>query len=826
MASMRRRRTADLLLLASVLAVWTACAVLHVRQVVHGRLAWVPVYVAMPASPEEHPRVRGYWPGIDPVHAGGLAIGDRLLQLGDEPLAGVGPIGFFARAHEVAARHDLEVPVRYERDGAIGETTLRLVPAAFPWRMLPLACALVVTMALVLLRRGDAPVARASFLGASAFAIHWTFFFGGPRWQTYAWLGVFAVSSLLMLPLVLRAALMFPAETAPARPPRWPWAFAVFGPLALGWVLGAPIAPDASIRGAFGMNVAFIAAFLLVLTRNYRRAGPIGRRQLKWLMLGMYVGLVPVLLADAVIAVDPAFWWLHEAAAMAEVVIPVFILIAIVRENLFDIDRLITRAAVWTLLSIALLAAALFAVPHVARFLSALTGLETQVMQPVLSLAAAAGIVPGARLLEPRLERVLFHERHALRSGVDGLLRELATAGDRDALLAIVCTRLDEILSPLSCAVYAPVGGDLVPIVVAGVTRDAIAEGSVRAELDAGAAAVAARRDPDTDAEPEDPLIPVLPGDAPLMHALTARDAPLDVRDWLHATHADERTVETLDAAVVVPVRRGGELAAAVCLGPKRSGDVYTPTDRALLAAVGDKLGGELARLDADVVLREERAMRDAFRRYVPAPVAARLTRGQTIEGAEKDVSVLFVDIRGYTTFSETRTADAVFSMVSRYTEAVSAVIQRRGGTVVEFLGDGLMAVFGAPEALPEHARAAVEAACEIAHVVRTIEVDGAASSAGVPAEPISVGVGVASGPAFVGNVRTNDRLVYTAVGDVVNLAARIEKLTRELGAAVAVDAVTHRRAAVVRGFVRHPGVKVKGRAEAVDVYALPLAAA
>jgi adenylate cyclase len=187
---------------------------------------------------------------------------------------------------------------------------------------------------------------------------------------------------------------------------------------------------------------------------------------------------------------------------------------------------------------------------------------------------------------------------------------------------------------------------------------------------------------------------------------------------------------------------------------------------------------------------------------------------------------VLFVDIRGYTTFSETRTADAVFSMVSRYTEAVSAVIQRRGGTVVEFLGDGLMAVFGAPEALPEHARAAVEAACEIAHVVRTIEVDGAASSAGVPAEPISVGVGVASGRAFVGNVRTNDRLVYTAVGDVVNLAARIEKLTRELGASVAVDAVTHRRAAVVRGFVRHAGVKVKGRAEAVDVYALPLAAA
>ena len=59
-----RRRTADLLLLASVLALWTACAVLHVRQVVHGRLAWVPVYVELPQTPDEHPRVRDFWPGV------------------------------------------------------------------------------------------------------------------------------------------------------------------------------------------------------------------------------------------------------------------------------------------------------------------------------------------------------------------------------------------------------------------------------------------------------------------------------------------------------------------------------------------------------------------------------------------------------------------------------------------------------------------------------------------------------------------------------------------------------------------------------------------
>ena len=83
--------------------------------------------------------------------------------------------------------------------------------------------------------------------------------------------------------------------------------------------------------------------------------------------------------------------------------------------------------------------------------------------------------------------------------------------------------------------------------------------------------------------------------------------------------------------------------------------------------------------------------------------------------------------------------------MVNRYTEAVSAVIQRRGGTVVEFLGDGLMAVFGAPEPMPDHARAAVQAACEVVATVRQLALgprDGA--------PPITAGVGIASGRAFV----------------------------------------------------------------------------
>jgi len=275
--------------------------------------------------------------------------------------------------------------------------------------------------------------------------------------------------------------------------------------------------------------------------------------------------------------------------------------------------------------------------------------------------------------------------------------------------------------------------------------------------------------------------------------------------------------LEQLGAAVLLPLRRGAALAGAICLGVKRSGDIYTDTDLALLAAVGDKVSGELLRFDTTIILRQERRMSAALRRYVPQPVVARLTRGQSLEGGEREVSVLFVDIRGYTSYTEGQAVDTVFSMVNRYTEAVSAVIERRGGTVVEFLGDGLMAVFGAPDVMQDHARVSVQAACEVVTTVSDLALGTAAGHA-----PIAVGVGIASGQAFVGNIRTSDRLVYTAVGDVVNLASRIQDLTRDLQTAVAIDARTHRNAGESAArFKRHEKLRIRGRAEPVDVYAL-----
>src|SRR5262249_55469896 len=235
-------------------------------------------------------------------------------------------------------------------------------------------------------------------------------------------------------------------------------------------------------------------------TRNYRRASPLGRRQLKWVVLGMYIGTVPVLLTDVVTAVEPDLWWLHEVAATAESLIPLCVLVAIVRANYFDIDHLITGTAVYSFLSVLLMAAVLTVVPQLARVASAATDLDPRTGQLLLSVMAAASLVPGQRYLRPQVERLLFRERHALKEGVEELLQELSSADGADALLTRTGERLVELVRPQACVIYAYLGAVLTPVFARGT------------EQYGGP--------------------PALAGDAAVIAPLRARHAPLDLEHW------------------------------------------------------------------------------------------------------------------------------------------------------------------------------------------------------------------------------------------------------------------------------------------------------
>ena len=212
--------------------------------------------------------------------------------------------------------------------------------------------------------------------------------------------------------------------------------------------------------------------------------------------------------------------------------------------------------------------------------------------------------------------------------------------------------------------------------------------------------------------------------------------------------------------------------------------------------------------------------MQESLRRYVPGAVAEQLASGAELTSGEREVTVLFVDLRGYTSFSEGRAAEEIFSTVNRYTETVSEIVREHGGSVVEFNGDGMMTVFGAPRKIAHKERAAVEAGREIVAAVAALTVEDARGGE----TKLAVGVGIATGEAFVGNIQAVDRMIWSAIGNTTNLAARLQSLTRELDAGVVIDSTTWERApSAAEGFEKRPDVPIRGRRDTRDVYALPM---
>jgi class 3 adenylate cyclase len=508
-------------------------------------------------------------------------------------------------------------------------------------------------------------------------------------------------------------------------------------------------------------------------------------------MLSGYLGITPLGLTALVPVLAPEFAYfdlLFELTVALLVLVPVGLLIAVVRYNLYDIDRLISATASYSALGVVLLATALTLLPRVAQATSGLVGIESSTVQTALSFLLAIGVVPAHRRMRPQIERLFFRERHAIEQGIAGMLRDLSQCEGPAQLTRMAGERLDALLRPESTTIYAR-GAELYePVFVHGSA-----------------------------------VPPAFDARSPLVSALGARHGPLtseavvEGRRGVELSPFDRAALETLGVPLVLPIRRGPDLVGFLCLGPKRSGDVYTSTDVALLTAVSDKISGELLRFDQDQMLQAGQAMQESLRRYVPGAVAEQLEAGADLDAGERQVAVLFVDLRQYTTYAESRRAEEIFSTVNRYTDAVSRVVRQRGGSIVEFNGDGMMAVFGAPTPLEDKERQAVRSAREIVEAVDALAAEAAF--------PLSVGVGIATGPAFVGNIQAVDRMIWTAIGNTTNLAARLQQLTRDLEASIVVDEGTWTAVREVEtGWVHHEKTTIRGRSEPISLCALPLA--
>jgi len=783
----------DKALVLILVPLWALCFSLGVKtQIRGGGAAQLELSLE---DPESYPALTGEYSGFihrsDPLAAAGLRAGDRVIRIGDADLRGVGtPLGFAARSVEQSVGGKPRLPLVYERDGVRRETSLDLVSLSFTRAHLTGAFALAASALFLLLRARPTPSVRAWFRFGMCAAFGLTVF-GESLPQMYAFMSIWVASSALYFPTLFHFLFRFPDDRAPeSRWHRiWPWFLGIpFGGfLLLQFTVGGRIGDIGfAATGATGAVAVLVAA-----THKYRGADRLARRQMKWVLFGAYCSALPFAVSGIATALDPSLAWLFVASTWAAPFLPLSLVISVLRFNLFDIDRILSAAASYNILAVLLGAGALIVMPRIAEAASGLTGVDPGTGQIVLSLALAALVVPVHRRLRPQIDRVFFKERYALDHGIAELLPTLSSCADARELTERAGAGLHGLLGPEACVIYAAVEQSYAPVFAEGraVPPAFVAGSSLIVALQERRAALflsAAGRRPD-----EAPLGPF-----------------------------DRAALETLQAEVVVPVRQEDALIAFVCLGPKRSGDVYTSTDLSLLAAVVEKVSTELRRFDQEETIREAHEMQESLRRYVPGAVAEQLASGAELSSGEREVSVLFVDIRGYTGFAESRRAEEIFSTVNRYTETVSQIVQRHGGSVVEFNGDGMMAVFGAPRELAHKERAAVEAGCEIVEAVGALPVED--PSGGVT--KLAVGVGIATGEAFVGNIQAVDRMIWSAIGNTTNLAARLQSLTRELEASLLIDAGTWERAQPAAGdFEKRPDVPIRGRRLTQDIYALPM---
>jgi adenylate cyclase len=248
------------------------------------------------------------------------------------------------------------------------------------------------------------------------------------------------------------------------------------------------------------------------------------------------------------------------------------------------------------------------------------------------------------------------------------------------------------------------------------------------------------------------------------------------------------------DLLAVIPRVKAGDLSARV---PVVSGDEMG----ALARSFNDMVGG----------LQERERLREAFGSYVDPDVAERvIEEGATLEGEEVEVTILFVDICEFTAFAENASARETVTFLNDFFGLVVPLLLKHGGHANKFIGDGVLGVFGAPERLDDHADRAVRAALEIADAVE--EHYGG---------EVKIGVGVNSGPVSAGSVGGGGRLEFAVIGDPVNVAARVETATRDMGDTVLVTEST--KALMEASDIRlepRGSLPVRGRTEPVNVYA------
>ena len=216
--------------------------------------------------------------------------------------------------------------------------------------------------------------------------------------------------------------------------------------------------------------------------------------------------------------------------------------------------------------------------------------------------------------------------------------------------------------------------------------------------------------------------------------------------------------------------------------------------------------------------LAERERLRTAFGKYVTPEIGREILSGRIPLGGERrEATVMFADLRGFTPYVESNPPEEVIADMRAYFTAMHRAVQAHRGVVLQFVGDEIEAAFGVPVHFDDHADAALRAALDMRHALEELNREFAARGK----EPFAHGVGVHTGLVLAGNTGSQDQSAYALIGDTVNVASRIEGLTKRLGNDVLVSQETVDRLGGEYPLRQHPPTEVKGYSKPIVVYSV-----
>jgi len=244
----------------------------------------------------------------------------------------------------------------------------------------------------------------------------------------------------------------------------------------------------------------------------------------------------------------------------------------------------------------------------------------------------------------------------------------------------------------------------------------------------------------------------------------------------------------------------------------------FTEDHLELITAVAAQAAVIVETVRAHDRLAREEVARANYSRFMPEYVVKQLLDNPNsfkLGGANQTITVLFADIRGFTSLSERETPERVVRLLNKYFTAMTEIIFTHGGTLDKYIGDGLMALFGAPNATPDDAMNAVKAAVAMQRKVNTL--NGELVADGLL--PVTVGIALHTGDALIGYIGSERRSEYTAIGDTVNLAARLEATAR--GGQILLSEATAKAVGNAFELIAREPIQVRNRTQPVSLFEL-----